>query len=42
MPKEGIGADSTTQLVETEFKHPLLMNLLMFSGEAMLLLLLNF
>ena len=28
-------------MVETEFKHPLIMNLLMFSGEAILLLMLN-
>jgi hypothetical protein len=41
MPKEVNGAESTTQWYETEFKHPLLMNLLMFSGEAMLLILLN-
>lgn len=33
-------ADGETQMVETEFKHPLIMNLLMFSGESILLLVL--
>jgi len=31
-----------TILVETEFKHPLIMNLLMFSGESILLLVLAY
>ena len=29
------------ELVETEFKHPLIMNLLMFAGESILLLVLS-
>ena len=40
MPKENPETGST-ELIETEFKHPLIMNLLMFSGEAILLLLLQ-
>ena len=35
-------ASGEMELVETEFKHPLIMNLLMFSGEATLLLALAF
>ena len=40
MPKDNPETGST-EMVETEFKHPLIMNLLMFSGEAILLLLLQ-
>ena len=38
LPKTG--ANGETEMVETEFKHPLILNLLMFSGEALLLLML--
>jgi len=38
MPKQG--ANGETIMVDTEFKHPLIMNLLMFAGESMLLIIL--
>ena len=38
MPKETKNGE--TEMVETSFRHPLIMNLLMFSGEAILLLVL--
>ena len=38
LPKETINGEVIT--VETEFRHPLIMNLLMFSGESILLLVL--
>ena len=34
--------DGVALVVETEFKHPLLMNLLMFLGEAILLIVLKY
>jgi len=39
MPKEN-AETGIMEIVTTEFKHPLIMNLLMFSGEAILLLML--
>ena len=36
------GPDGVIQLHETEFKHPLVMNFLMFLGEASLLIVLRF
>ena len=39
LPKAGV--TGKVELVETEFKHPLIMNLLMFAGESILLLVLS-
>ena len=39
LPKAG--ATGEIEIVETEFKHPLIMNLLMFAGESILLLVLS-
>ena len=36
------GPDGLIELQETEFRHPLVMNLLMFLGEASLLVVLRF
>lgn len=36
MPKENVESGET-EMVETDFRHPLIMNLLMFSGEVILL-----